>query len=453
MRKRAAKPPGVLSPGENIARDIRSGTIPGTRSENDLRTVSIPHTRSEPGLDLDLDLDAKMSEEPVPKTTVRLPLERKKPAKKAAGIVPAIRSADEILQSLDVVIDNIDAETKKPSAPRKKAANRTVEKLPDGIEPPKPKRPGRPKKVILKQPVPRQGIVREPSNLREANGTDEAYIYEIIYENPLMFKKIFNACKAIEAVSVRLRFDANDLYVYACNENNTRVLGKVIGSRINSYYCGNPGLQTGLKLDPVIGVLGTMSNENSRIQINTKQRLQHEKVKIVGSNDQAKQRTEYEVNVQTLPDYDWSIEEELSHEEEYPITFEIGFKEFKKLVSDAKTCGAEVMHLEKESEGFLRFSYVLADNNGRGDVYLYDNKHIKLRSKMDEGDIFSSSVFLDHIKGLSSSLISDTVEISADPNRNMILTSYLDHDMTDDKKIIPNTEKAIVKFVVDIVRA
>lgn len=419
MQRRAAKSAGSLE-----------ATIPTSYSEGDI----------------DLDLDAPMLSDPPPKAPAK-----KKLTKKAAAPVPAIRSVDEIMQSLDVTIDAIDTDKKKPSAPRKKFTSHAAALA--GGEIPKAKRPGRPKKVILKHQVPRLGIVLEPSNLREANGTDEAYIFEVIYENPLMFKRIFGACKTIDANSVRLRFGAKELFVYACNENNTRVYTRVLGERINSYYCGNAGLEIGLKLDPVIGVLSTMSNENSKIQISTKRRLQHEKVKIIGSNDQAKQRTEYEVTVQSIPEYNWDVEAELAQEKDYPITFEIAFKEFKKLVSDAKTCGAEVIHLEKENEGYLRFSYVLSDNNGRGDVYLYDNKHIKLRSTMEAGDIFSSSVFLEHIKGLSSSLISDTIEISADPDRNMILTAYLDHDLTDENKIIPDTEKAIVKFVVDIVRA
>lgn len=418
MRKRSAKPVGALE------------GIPISFSEGDI------------------GLDAPMADD------VNAKPRAKKAGKKAAITVPAIRSADEILESLDTMIENIEIDAKKPAAPRKKFTGNVKDAiLPYGMEPPKPKRPGRPKKIILKHQVPRHGIIREPSNIRETNGTNEAYVFEVVYENPLMFKKIFNACKSIDADSVRLRFGASELTIFASNENNTRVFARVLGDRINSYYSGNPGVEIGLKLDPVIGVLGTINNENSKIQISTKQRLQNEKVKIIGSNDQAKQRAEYEVNVQSLSEYDWGVERELSEENEYPITFEIAFKEFKKLVSDAKTCGAEVVHLEKESEGHLRFSYVLSDNNGRGDIYLYDNHHIKLRSNMTEGDIFSSSVYLEHIKGLSSSLISDTIEISADPNRNMILTSYLDYDITDDKKIIPDTEKAIVKFVVDIVRA
>lgn len=422
MRKRAARAVGSLE-ADNIIQ----------------ATVSAPEVST---LIDDIEFDTPMTNDIITKP------KPKRVSKKTA--VPTIRSADEILESMD----EIDIDAKKPSTRKKAASRKAVEKLPDGVEPPKPKRPGRPKKVILKHQVPKQGIIHEPSNAREAGGTNEIYIFEVVYENPLMFKKIFSACKSIDADFVRLRFGAEELSIYAQNDKNTtRVFTRVLGSRLNAYYSGHPGIEIGLKLDAVVGVLGTINNENSKFQINTRQRLQNEKVKIIGSNDQEKQRAEYEIAVQSLPEYDWNVEEEIAQEREYPITFEISFKGFKKLVSDAKSCGAEYVHLEKESDGDLRFSYALADNNGRGDIYLYDNKHIKLRSNMQEGDIFASTVYLDNIKGLSSSLISDTIEISADPDRNLILTSYLDHDITDEKKIVPNTEKAILKFVVDIVRA
>lgn len=375
-------------------------------------------------------------------------------APKIAPLPVTIRSVDEIGE--DPLI-----KPGKKAAGRKKAAARkgpiSEDDLPDFLETPPiiKKRPGRPKKTVLKQAVPKQGIVREPSNAVTARGTDSVYVVELIYDNPMMFKKILAAGSAIDVDQVRVCFTADELILFAVNEKTNNMLhARVYGARVNSYYSGNPKLEIGLKLDLITNVISTINNENSKIHISTPERRQREKIFISSSNDQSAMLGRWEINVLPLDDYDWAVNEILDAESTYPIRFEIPFKDFKKIVSDAKTCKGNIIHIEKEAEErAVRFSYTFQTNDGRGDVLLNDSEKIKLRCDMGDMDIFSTSVYTEYIKAFSATLLSDSVEISADQNRHLIFTSYLDNDITVDKKIIPGTERCQLKVLIDLVRA
>lgn len=377
--------------------------------------------------------------------------------------LPKIAPLPVTIRSIDEIGEESSIKPRKKAAGRKKAAVRnskgpiSEDDLPDSLETPPiiKKRPGRPKKTVLKQAVPKQGIVREPSNAVTARGTDSVYVVELIYDNPMMFKKILAAGSAIDVDQIRVCFTADELILFAVNEKtNNMIHGRVYGARVNSYYSGNPKLEIGLKLDLITNVISTINNENSKIHISTPERRQREKIFISSSNDQSAMLGRWEINVLPLDDYDWSVNEILEAESTYPIRFEIPFKDFKKIVSDAKTCKGNIIHIEKEAEEkSVRFSYTFQTNDGRGDVLLNDSEKIKLRCDMGDMDIFSTSVYTEYIKAFSATLISDSVEISADQNRHLIFTSYLDNDITADKKIIPGTERCQLKVLIDLVRA
>ena len=53
-------------------------------------------------------------------------------------------------------------------------------------------------------------------------------------------------------------------------------------------------------------------------------------------------------------------------------------------------------------------------------------KNISLDSKVDEDDIFSSTVNIDYIEPLSKILITNNVKVSADCHKNMIFETNLD---------------------------
>jgi len=93
------------------------------------------------------------------------------------------------------------------------------------------------------------------------------------------------------------------------------------------------------------------------------------------------------------------------------------------------------------------------NNKGGHNSSFKNAAKINLISLIGEKDIFSTSVCLDHIKPLAGSLITDTIQISADINKRLIFTALLDHDIDNNKKKIYGTEKCKIKIITELARA
>ena len=68
------------------------------------------------------------------------------------------------------------------------------------------KRPGRPRKTPLRKPRPRDGIVSSPS--------DSTNFIELIYDKPLIFKKLWQYFKLMAVDKIQLIFIHFQIYIY-----------------------------------------------------------------------------------------------------------------------------------------------------------------------------------------------------------------------------------------------
>ena len=92
--------------------------------------------------------------------------------------------------------------------------------------------PGRPA-LKKKQNIDKNGIVSFPM------GADN--IMELIYDGPLIFKKIFNIFKAMEASEIKIEFNTDEIKIITTDHlsNNINYL-KIDCSKLNHYYCRHP---------------------------------------------------------------------------------------------------------------------------------------------------------------------------------------------------------------------
>jgi hypothetical protein len=315
-----------------------------------------------------------------------------------------------------------------------------------------PKKPGRPPKIIKKNIVTKVGVVDAPSNFDRAHDTDQIYVMELTYDNPVMFKKILGVFKGNLAEQIRVQFTRTEIKFYAANPSmGNKTYVKVLGHQMNLYYCAYDTLEIGLDVERVKKIFDTFDTENSKVQMVIRQRYQQERIKIMTANDEMNDHGEFEVDLMRMDPYDWSIEQELAQESQYPISFTIPFKYFKKRVAQFKTL-TDVLSIEKEKSLPLRFSTIFTGGGARYDLYFKNGDTIALHCDILPNEIFSTTIHIDYIKNFSGSLVSENLQISADRTRNLIVTAGLDHDLGDKKKPILHTEKAVVKLVVDIVR-
>ena len=313
------------------------------------------------------------------------------------------------------------------------------------------KKPGRPKKYVVKKTVPKLGIVTEPLN-NKISDQRLINIFELLYDNPIMFKKIFALLRSMSVESIILRLEKKYIKIYAVDHTvSNQIYIKIYGEQMNRYYVSKI-LEFGLSPVSIQKILQTLNKDCTKISWFTTSQYERSKIKIGLSNDEMEEDSIYTIDLDNVESYDWEVEDELLLENDYPLKFELPFRYFKKKVTDFKLLG-EIMKIEKHGEHPLRLNYNFSNNKGDQSTLFKNPSKINLKSNIHTGEIFSTSVYLDHIKPLAGSLISDTIQISASIDKKLIFTSLLDQDENPSKEKIAGSERCEIKILTKIVDA
>ena len=313
------------------------------------------------------------------------------------------------------------------------------------------KKPGRPKKYVVKKTIPKLGIVDEPLN-NKISDSRLINVFELLYDNPIMFKKIFALLRAMAVESIILRLEKKYIKIYAVDHTiSNQIYIKIYGEQMNRYFVSKT-LEFGLSPVSIQKILQTLNKDCTKISWFTTAQYERSKIKIGLSNDEMEEDSIYTIDLDNVEAYNWEVENELSLEEKYPLKFELPFRYFKKKVTDFKLLG-EIMKIEKHGENPLRLNYNFSNNKGDQSTYFKNANKINLKSNINSGEIFSTSVYLDHIKPLAGSLISDTIHISACVGEKLIFTSLLDQDENPSKEKIQGSERCEIKILTKIVDA
>lgn len=318
--------------------------------------------------------------------------------------------------------------------------------------------PGRPKKPIVRKQIEKVGIVSRPSNyLREEDDPQAVYVLEMVYDHPPMFKQIFKLLKVMDVESMRMKFDKRRVCMYAAShENKNKIYVEILGERLNRYYVEEP-IEFSCDPNRIFDKIMNPSKDHASLSFTIPRDSKDSSVIVTLFNDQMDEDSVDYIDIDKVEAFNWDIHESLDKEEYYPIRFTLPSKYFKKKMVDiSKSC--EILRIEKNGSEPLRFSYNHQDKRGRHDTIFKDGGKINLVSHLEEDEIFSTSVYLENIKTLSSALIADEIHISASREHDLIFTAYLDQDehiaAGKTKKItLIDTEKCMIKVVTDIVRS
>lgn len=311
------------------------------------------------------------------------------------------------------------------------------------------KKPGRPKKQVHKKPIEKLGIVNEPSNIKTADPR-KINIFEIFYDNPMMFKKIFNLFKSMSSEFIRFRIEKEEFKMFSFDhDKHNQIYIRIFGSRMNRYYFSKV-LEFGISSNNIQKILQTLNKDCSKICWYTNQQYERSKIHISLFNDEMCELSVYSVDLNQIDDYDWDVEREIKLEKDYPLSFDLPFKYFKKKINDFKSLG-DIMKIEKHGEKNLNIN-TFSDNKGCQNTFFHNSEKIHLHSEVKPDEIFSTSVFIEHLIPLSSSLISDFIHIAVCINQKIIFTAYLDQDERPNKDKILGTEKCEIKILTDIVK-
>jgi hypothetical protein len=319
---------------------------------------------------------------------------------------------------------------------------------------------GRPKKQIPRRDIVNEGIVRTPCNADSASDEQLVYSMRLLYENPGMFKNIFNLLRSMGIVYVHAKFEPECIRMFTDDEDrnkgkssSNRIYIVINGNRMNSYYCEKP-LEMGFSVDNLIKKLQSLHKEVTEIEITTTRKWETEHLCINLHNETTSMRNESIIKVDkpSIQTQRWeSVEEDLSKEKSYPIRFEMSYKAFKQAINNISVHlkDKQTFTIEKTGLENLRFHFPYENSLGSDSNIFEDHGKINLISNVEDDEPFAASVQVSNIKLLTGTLITDTIGISVDEQRDLIFTMLLDQMEDRDKKLIPGSESAYIKVLMN----
>lgn len=277
------------------------------------------------------------------------------------------------------------------------------------------RKPGRPRKNLVKLPKPRNGIVLSPS--------DAKHYIEFLYDKPLIFKKLWQFFKLLACDKLHLSFLKDSIIIY-CSDHHKKshIRVKINCNEVNHYYCEKE-LDIGLLCKNPELIMGTIDKSyNSILFLSTQDNIQ-KNIEIILKND-----IDIEENhkIELIGEYDKSNNDAKFIDEEYKIKFKLSGKYFKKMISDVKTFSDILNIRQDDREDNLMFEYIKHDKKIKSLHIMKNSDAINLRSTLEEDETFRTSVKLDYIKPLSSALLAESIEIYADENKPLKFIINLD---------------------------
>lgn len=278
----------------------------------------------------------------------------------------------------------------------------------------KKKKPGRPRKKPLKKPMKRNGITDTPLN------TDN--YMEMIYDMPSVFKRIFTLFKSMAVKEICMVFKEKSIDVVTTDHLKKSHIKLIINcEKINHYYCKEQ-IKSYLNPKNMEKIIQVLDKNYMSIAFVLKTITNRSILNIIFKNDiKIDEYREIDLIQSSNSSFDISFDDI-----NYPIKFILPGKYFKKFINDISSF-SDTLTINKIGPTPLTFSYTSKDKTVKSKHIVQSPNAIKLVSTIADDDIFSSSVQIDYIKPLSSSLLSDHVAISADTHKNMIFKIDVDN--------------------------
>ena len=293
------------------------------------------------------------------------------------------------------------------------------------IEEPEVKRkPGRPRKKMLKEPQKRQGIMDKPSSDKNA--------VELLYDKPSNFNKIGKYWKSLNTDKIRWEFSPKGLKLHTKNYKGTNNVGIMCdGALMNQYYCQET-ITIGVSFANIEPILNKLDKSYETICFAIKERTKNKILHVILQND-VNIPEYFDIEIFIDPDIEAEMPKDLFRDQPYSLEFHLPGKYFKKMISDTKQFDKQ-WTIEKYGEANLMFTYKLGNGQVKATIVPKNVKDIGLKSTVTKDEIFSVSIYVDTIKPTSSSQLADVIHIKASKDRALCIWADLD-----EKAVVVNT--------------
>lgn len=295
-----------------------------------------------------------------------------------------------------------------------KNSNETINKI-------EKKRPGRPRKNPVRVPKPIRGVINEP--------TDPSHCIEFLYNQPLVFKKIFKFLNTMPIEKIHIVFKKTEIIFYGEEHNKkTKIRVSIDCNKVTQYYCAQE-LDIGILCKNMELISNIADKTYNNIIFLSTHRDSQKYLQIVLKNDIG---SEESFKVDLIGEYDRLDHETAFLSDDYMLKFNLPGRYFKKMISDILSFESNQATLKKDSfDDPLLLEFIKFDKKVNSIYNLNEISKLNLHSRMDEDESFRVSFYLDYIKPISSALLSDKITIMSDEEKPFLFLINMDNKVMD----------------------
>lgn len=287
------------------------------------------------------------------------------------------------------------------------------------------KKVGRPRKTPLHAPEPRNGIATDAIN-------PEHYV-EFYYDNPTIFKKLWNYYKAMAIEKIHISFRSADVIIWGNDHHQKSSMRTCIkASKINHYYCCN-NLDIGLICSDLEKVMNAIDRSCTSICIIARRDQLKRYINIIITTEL---KIERYYTIELIGNYDKLVDEQaFLISDEYPVHFELPSKYFKKMITDIRLFSDQITIRHDNPGGPLIFDYTATDKKIKSEDTVKDGDSISFHSSIQEGEMFRTSFKIDYIRPISAALLGEYIHIFAHESKPLLCLINID-DYTVDIRVL-----------------
>lgn len=282
---------------------------------------------------------------------------------------------------------------------------------------PKSKRgPGRPKTRTDTPQFMTEGIVSEP--------TMNNHLVEMVYGNPMIFRKIFALLKNFNIKDLNIEFTESTIEFMGVGHYTKETIQLTIfGEALTRYYV-KENIKRTVSLPDIEKKTKTINKG-------------HDKISLLVRDDDFRSTMymilhvfQYDVDLPLPITFKQNTEDKVSvakSDENYPIRFEFDSSQFKSIITSFDSgLSADTMVIKKVGDQPMFIIPQKAEKPLSDGMPFKNPQKIKLQSTVAPEDIFSTSVKILYFKALASANIGDKIEIAADKFGPISFTTWID---------------------------
>jgi hypothetical protein len=295
---------------------------------------------------------------------------------------------------------------------------------------------GRPPKALQRKKEERKGILTTPSN--------PSLIFELVHDNPDMFKAIFDACKKIsETLHFVISPEGMKLFCKSKTQGCFSLI-EIFGEKVVGYYCKEVRYYKCL-CKSALSILKSKKKGQEKIKftiLNSKSSI----MKItMTTNDQINESSALQLDTDEY--FDLSYYEKIYEiRNEYPLIFSLKWAYFKELLNNWDIYKPKAIFFEKDAESNLLIK-ILEEITCEAEFENSESIELLFNSE----DLISVGIPTLHISAVSPSVsLSKKLTFYISEQNEMILSAKIDEIYSTRDTTIEDTESATVKFFIQL---